>query len=382
MGKRSRIEAVETLRAEAGWRSFVFVMITTDDGVTGVGEATLEYHEETVAAAVSQLGQAIRGVDASRIEWIWQRLYRGGFWRGGPVLMSAISGIDQALWDIKGKTAGMPVYELLGGACRDYVSLYANGPRGATTAELATSAASLTDRGFSAMKLAAAGPVLAVDDESAIDRTRQDVAAIRDAVGSGVRIAIDAHGRYSPAMVVRLARALEPLDVWFLEEPVLPENSEALARVAASTTIPLALGERLHSRWDFRPFIEGGFLALAQPDLAHCGGISEGRRIASLAELHQVGFAPHNPMSPVNTAASAHLAMATPNFVALEYLVDEVEWASELLAEPLDVRDGRLVLSDRPGLGIELNVEACRAHPPTDVRRPGFDHVDGAVAEW
>jgi galactonate dehydratase len=378
----SRIEAVETVQVAGGWRTFVFVLITTEDGTTGIGEATLEYHEDTAAAAVHTLGEAIRGVDASRIEQIWQRLYRGGFWRGGPVLMSAISGIDQALWDLKGKAADMPVYQLLGGACRDYVELYANGPRGATPVELATSATGLVSRGFRSMKLAAAGPVLAVDAGTAVARAREEVAAIRDAVGPDVRIAVDAHGRYNPAMAVRLAHALEPLDIWFLEEPVLPENAGALGRIATATTIPLALGERLHSRWDFRPFLEGGFVALAQPDLAHCGGISEGRRIAALAELHQTGFAPHNPMSPVNTAASAHLAMATPNFVALEYLTDDVPWAQGLFAQGLDAREGRIYLSDRPGLGLELDLEACRAHPPAAVPRPGFSHADGAVAEW
>jgi galactonate dehydratase len=296
--------------------------------------------------------------------------------------MSAISGIEQALWDLKGKAADMPVYELLGGACRDHVDLYANGARGTTPDEMAASAARIRDMGFAKLKLAAAGPNRAVDGSDAIDRTRQAVAAIREATGPKMGIAVDAHGRYAPAMAVKLARALEPLDVWFLEEPVLPESPAALARVAASTTIPLAAGERLHSRWDFEPFLATGALALAQPDLAHCGGIAEGRRIAALAELHQAGLAPHNPMSPVNTAASAHLAMATPNFVTLEYLVDDVPWRDDLLVEPLDVREGRLCLSDRPGLGIDLDLETCRAHPPVERPWPSFEHADGAVAEW
>lgn len=382
MGSSSRIEAVETVLADAGWHNYVFVRVITEDGRTGVGEATLEYFEDVVAATVARMSDVVRGIDASRIEHIWQRLYRGSFWRGGPVLMSAISGIEQALWDLKGKAAGMPVYELLGGACRDYVELYANGPRGATPDDLASSAVRIRDKGFANLKLAAAGPNRAVEGSRAIERTCADVAAIRDAAGPAIGIAVDAHGRYSPAMVVKLAQALEPLGIWFLEEPVLPESPHALARIAAATSIPLATGERLHSRWDVEPFLATGALALVQPDLAHCGGIAEARRIAALAELHRAGLAPHNPMSPVNTVASAHLAMATPNFVALEYLVDDVPWRDALLTEPLDVRAGRLHLADRPGLGIELDLETCRAHPPVERPWPASEHEDGAVAEW
>jgi len=295
--------------------------------------------------------------------------------------MTAISGIDQALWDIKGKLADLPVYELLGGACREYVALYANGPRGSTPDELTASAAAIVQRGFDALKLLAAGPVLAVDDGDPAERTREAVRAIREAVGPRVRIAVDAHGQYSPAMATRLARNLEPLGVWFLEEPVLPERPAALAQVGAATSVPLALGERLFSRWEFQPFLETGFLALAQPDLAHCGGVSEGRRIAALAELYHAGFAPHNPLSPVNTLVSAHLALATPNFVALEYVVDDVDWAGHLVTEPLDIRAGRLFVPDRPGFGVDLDMAVCRAHPPARARWPLAFHADGGVAE-
>jgi len=381
ISRRSRIEAVETVQVDGGWRTFVFVVVVTEGGLRGVGEATLEYHDAAVVAAIDEVARVIRGLDAMRIEDIWQRLYRGARWRGGPVLMTAISGIDQALWDIKGKLADLPVYELLGGACREYVALYANGPRGSTPDELAASAAAIVQRGFDAMKLLAAGPVLAVDDGDPAERTREAVGAIREAVGPRARIAVDAHGQYSPAMAIRLARNLEPLGVWFLEEPVLPERPAALAQVGAATSIPLALGERLFSRWEFQPFLETGFLALAQPDLAHCGGVSEGRRIAALAELYHAGFAPHNPLSPVNTLVSAHLALATPNFVALEYVVDDVDWAGHLVTEPLDIRAGRLFVPDRPGFGVDLDMAVCRAHPPSRARWPLAFHADGGVAE-
>lgn len=381
--RRSRIAAVETVRVAGGWRTFVFVVITTEDGSTGVGDATLEYYDHAVVGAVASLADELVGLEANRIEEIWQRLYRGGHWRGGPVLMTAISAIDQALWDLKGKALDAPVYELLGGPCRESVALYANGPRGSTPEELAASAARLVERGFGALKFLAAGPLGLLDGPEAIEATRRSAAAIRDRVGPDVRIAVDTHGRYSPAMVVRLAQALEPYDIWFLEEPVLPTNPDSLSWIARMTTIPLALGERLFSRWDFLPFFDAPGLALAQPDLAHCGGISEARRIATLAEMHDIGIAPHNPMSPINTLASAHLAMAVPNFVSLEYLADEVAWLGECFVAPLEVRDGRLVLPDRPGLGIELDRDGCRRHEPTERPwRPLGRLPDGSVAEW
>jgi galactonate dehydratase len=206
--------------------------------------------------------------------------------------------------------------------------------------------------------------------------------AAREAVGPAAGIAVDAHGRFSPAMAIRLARALEPIGIWFLEEPVVRENPRGMARVATATTIPIAAGERLYSRWDFQPFLELGAIALAQPDLAHCGGIAEARRIAAMAEVHQVGVAPHNPLSPVNTVASAHLAMTTPNFVSLEYVVDDVPWRDQLVTPPLEIADGSLRLPARPGLGIELDMATCAAHPGGASSRPRLEHGDGAVAEW
>jgi galactonate dehydratase len=376
-----RIEAVETILADGGWHNYVFVVVTTEDGLTGLGEATLEYHEAIVAQAVARYGEVVRGMDAGRIEQIWQRLYRGGFWRGGPVLMSALSGIDQALWDLKGKAAGMPVYELLGGRCRDHLVLYGR-PRGEEPAAAATDAERLVDLGYRRLKVAAFGPTRDVDTDSTIQKTVQLVAEIRARVGPEVALAVDAHGRFSPAMTIKLARALEPHGIWFLEEPALPEDPLGTAQVARATTIPIATGERLYSRWEFRPVLDAGGVAMVQPDLSHCGGISEGRRIAAMAETYRAGFAPHNPMSPVNTVVSAHVALATPNFVALEYLNDDVEWRDALLTRPLDVRDGILRLSDAPGLGIELDRETCRAHPPRPETRNEYTHDDGAVAEW
>jgi galactonate dehydratase len=378
----SPIESVETVTVDGDWRSFVFVRITTEDGATGLGEATLEFYEDVVAAAVANLGRAIRGIDAGRIEYIWQRLFRGGVWRGGPVHMSAVSGIEQALWDLKGKALGVPVYELLGGSCRDNIGLYGNGPTGSTPDEVAASARRIQGLGYANMKFLASGPNLDVDIDWPIQRTVEIAEAVREAVGPSAGIGVDAHGRFSPAMAIKLAHGLEPFRIWFFEEPVVRENPNGMARVAASTTIPIAAGERLYSRWDFQPFFELAAIALAQPDLAHCGGIAEARRIAAMAEVHQIGIAPHNPLSPVNTLASAHVAMATPNFVALEYVVDDVPWRDDLVDRALDIDEGRLFLSDRPGLGVELNMATCDAHPGLAKPRPRLEHADGTIAEW
>jgi galactonate dehydratase len=296
--------------------------------------------------------------------------------------MSAVSGIDQALWDLKGKRLGVPVFELFGGSCRDHIRLYGNGARGDTPEAIASSARSVADSGFRDLKFLSAGPSLEVDPGAAVDLTVAMLAAAREALGAEAGIGVDCHGRFSPAMAIKLARRLEPLNPWFLEEPVVREDPVGMSRVAASTSVPIAAGERLYSRSDFKPFLTAGAIALAQPDLAHCGGISEARRIAAVAETFGVGVAPHNPLSPVNTLASAHLAMATPNFVTLEYVVDDVDWRNALIEPPLDIDGGVLRLPDRPGLGFELNAETVAAHPGRPTARPRLDHEDGAVAEW
>lgn len=383
MTSGSRIEAVETVLADGGWHNYVFVRITTEDGLTGIGEATLEYHEEVVARQVADYAELLRGMEAGRIEHIWQRLYRSGFWRGGPVLMSALGGIDQALWDLKGKAAQMPVYDLLGGRVRDDVRLYANGPRGDDAAAIAEDARRIVQElGFPRLKIPAWGPSLGIAPDAAMRRTVEIVSAIREQVGPDIAIGVDIHGRYNTATVIQLATALEPFGIWFFEEPALPENPAQINEIARRISIPVATGERLHSRWDYQPLLAAGLIAIVQPDLGHCGGISEGRRIAALADVHRMGVAPHNPMSPVNTAASAHLAMATHNFVALEYLVNDVPWRDDLVDHAWKVSDGVLHVPDAPGLGIELNMDTCAAHPPKPVTRFEYRQPDGTVAEW
>jgi galactonate dehydratase len=377
-----KITSLDPLIVDVASRNWLFVVVETDEGVSGVGEGSLPGHPRAVAAAVEEYREYIVGEDPARIQHLWQLMYRQPFFRGGVVTLSAMSAIEQALWDIKGKVAGLPVYELLGGRCHDRIKLYANGPAGATLEELGDSAHALVERGFTAMKTGIADPVLPIQGDGVFRRAAEQVEALRNAVGEDVEIAWDAHGRFTPAMSIKLARALEPYNIWFLEEPALPENARGLAQVARATSIPVATGERLFTKWAFREVLELGGAALLQPDLSHCGGVLEARAIATMAEVYFCGFAPHNPLGPVNTTVSAHVAMASPNFVALEICLYAPDWARELLTEPLAFTNGYLELSDKPGWGVDLDVELCRSHPYRPSKLPILQHPSGAIADW
>jgi galactonate dehydratase len=377
-----KITAVDPLVVNVGSRNWLFVVVETDEGLTGVGEGSLPAHPLAVAAAVEEYREYVVGEDPARIQHLWQLMYRRPFFRSGAVTLSAMSAIEQALWDIKGKVAGLPVYELLGGRCHDRIRLYVNGPSGETLDELAESARSLVEHGFTAMKTNTDDAVLPVQGERILRDAVEHIEAVRAAVGADVEIAWDAHGRLSPAMSIRLARALEPYDIWFLEEPALPENAKGLLQVARATSIPVAAGERLFTKWAFRDVLELGAVALVQPDLSHCGGVLEARAIGAMAEVYYCGFAPHNPLGPINTIVSAHVAMASPNFVALEVCLYPPEWTRDLVSEPLEFVDGQLELSDEPGWGVELDVELCRAHPYEPHMLPILHHRSGAVADW
>ena len=377
-----KITSIEPLVVDIGSRDWLFVVVETDEGLSGVGEGSLPAHPRAVAAAVEEYREYLLGEDPARIQHLWQVMYRQPFFRSGAVVLSAISAIEQALWDIKGKVAGLPVYELLGGRCHDRVKLYANGPSGDTLAEFADSARSLVERGFTAIKTSIVEPVLPVQGDSIFRRAAERAESLRDAVGPDVEIGWDAHGRFTPAMAIKLARALEPYNIWFLEEPALPENAKGLAQVARATSIPIATGERLFTKWSFREVLELGAAALLQPDLSHCGGVLEARAIAAMAEVYYCGFAPHNPLGPVNTIVSAHVGMVSPNFVALEICLYPEEWTRELLTEPLELVNGYLELSDKPGWGIELDLELCRGHPYKPYKLPILRHPSGAIADW
>ncbi len=379
---KDRIVSVEPVVVDAGTRTWVLARVTTADGLVGTGEATLEWRTDIVLAALRDLDAMIVGEDPGRITHLFQAMWRRRAFRGGPAELSAISGVEQALWDVKGQRAQLPVYELLGGACRDRVELYANGIFEGTPEETAASARDVCASGFRSIKLGCVRSADLVDGEAVVRHAVDVVETVREAVGPDVRVAIDASGRLSPAMAVRLARALEPHDIWFLEEPCRMDDPAALRHVARATSIPIAAGERWLTRWGFLSAFTDRSIALAQPDLAHCGGIQEGRFIAAAAEVHDVGFAPHNPLSPVNTLASAHVALASPNFVALEYkIAPDAPWRDELLVSPLDIRAGCLYVSDVPGIGSAIVESTVLAHPRRSISIPSEHHPDGSVAE-
>jgi galactonate dehydratase len=357
---------------------YLLLKIVTDQGLVGWGEPTLEGRARTVATAVAELLELIRGEDLRRIEHLVQRMHRSGFYRGGPVLCSAISGIEQALWDVLGKSLGVPVWQLLGGPVRDRIHVYRQ-VRGKTIDESVASAQSWVEAGYDTLKMSIFEAVQPVDSPRVIEEGVAWVAAVREAVGADVALAVDAHGRLSPAMAIRAAEAMERYEILFLEEPCLPENVEALAHVASSTSIPVATGERLYTRFGFRPVLEQQAAALVQPDLSHCGGIFEGRKIAAMAEAYYVGMAPHCPLSVVSLAACLQLAACTPNFVIQECLT----LGQELLVEPLAVVDSHIAVPSGPGLGIAVDEQKVAAlRYAGDWQTPEFRHSDGSVADW
>lgn len=368
-----KIVSVEAFPVPPRW---VFCKIQTDEGITGWGEASLEGHAATQVAAVHQQCPILIGEDPRRIEYLWQGMYRAGFYRGGPVMMSAISGIDQALWDIFGKSAGLPVYQLLGGACRDTVRVY-GGCGGETPEAIRDSARACVEAGFTAMKFCPCDPMEIVDGLDVIKKVERRMAAAREGAGDA-DIALDFHGRVSPAMAVVLADVLAPYRPYFIEEPVQCENVDALVRVARATPIPIATGERLYGRHGFREVVEKEAAAILQPDLCHAGGITEVRKIAAMAETHYMAVAPHCPLGPIALAACIQFAMCTPNFLIQEH----GHLGEGYIRNPFSDTGGCLSVPDAPGLGIEVDEDAVRAMPWTEWETPRLFHSDGSVADW
>ncbi|MFN5422712.1 MAG: galactonate dehydratase, partial [bacterium] len=298
-----KIKEIELFKVAPRW---LFLKMTTESGLVGWGEPVVEGKADTVKAAVLEMSEYIIGKDARHIEDIWQVLYRGGFYRGGPVLMSAISGIDQALWDIKGKALGVPVYELLGGAVRDKMKIY-GWIGGDKPADAAEQALQKIEQGFAAVKMNACAEMEWIDTPNKIRNAVATIAAVREAIGFEVGLGIDFHGRVHKGMAKDLMKELDPLKPMFIEEPVLSENKEALIQLAQYTTAPIATGERMFSRWDFKPLFESGAIDIVQPDLSHAGGISEVKRIAAMAEAYDVALAPHCPLGPISFAAALQI---------------------------------------------------------------------------
>ena len=375
-----RITAIMNRFMRAERQNWHFVEVQTDAGLSGVGEASLEGRELTVAAAVDELARYLVGEDPGPIEHHWQRLYRHGFWRGGVVLNSAISAIDQALWDIKGKTLGVPVYELLGGPTRRRVRLYTH-TRGPSPEAAADHACQMVELGFTALKT---GPRMVgewVDERSMIRSLTQTLERVRLAVGPEIDLMVDNHGRMSPAYAIEMMHALAPYNLLFFEEPVPPDNPKALAKVAAvKANVPLATGERLFDKWAYRELLEGQMVDVVQPDICHAGGITELKKIAAMAETSYVKVAPHNPNGPIATAASVHLAASISNFLILETALNQPHRDISQRV-PLKIEKGWAELPTAPGLGIELDWEAIADYPYAPRDYPAAYYADGSVAD-
>jgi galactonate dehydratase len=381
-----KITALDTFIVEPRW---LFLAVRTDEGITGWGEPIVEGKAATVAAAIKELSGYLIGQDPGPIEDHWQTLTKGGFYRGGPVLSSAVAGIDQALWDIKGKALGLPIHELLGGPVRQTQRIY-SWIGGDEPSELADQAKQRVEQGFTAVKMNGGGRMRALESRAAIKGLVDRVSAVRAAVGDEVDVAIDFHGRFSPAVARVACQALEPLNPLFVEEPVVPELQSDLAKITGATTIPIATGERLYSRWDFREVLRTG-IAVVQPDLSHAGGISECRRIAAAAETYGVSLAPHCPLGPIAFAACLQIDFASPNAIIQETSlgIHYNAEGSELLDYLVDpgafsFADSSVARLTGPGLGIEVDEDVVRkaAERGHDWHSPVWRHDDGSLAEW
>ena len=381
-----KITRLTTYRVPPRW---MFLKIETDEGIVGWGEPVVEGRARTVEAAVHELSDYLVGQDPRRINDLWQVMYRGGFYRGGPILMSAIAGIDQALWDILGKSMGQPVYKLLGGRLRDRIKTYCwvGGDRPGEIIEGIHRARAM---GFDTVKMNGTEEFAMVESHAAVDRALEKFALIRAEFGSTIDFGIDFHGRVSMPMAKVLLRELEPLRPLFVEEPVLAEQCEYYPRLAESTSIPLAAGERMYSRFDFKRVFEAGGISILQPDVSHAGGITECLRIAAMAEAYDVSLAPHCPLGPVALAACLQVDLVSQNAVFQEQSMGiHYNQGAELLdyvlnPEDFRVKDGFVAASERPGLGVEIDearVIAASVDAP-DWHNPVWRHKDGSVAEW
>ena len=378
-----KIGRIETFYVEPRW---LFVRVESDDGAVGWGEASLEGHAEAVDGAFEALKDRFIGHDAYAIEDIWQVAYRGGFYRGGAVLMSALAGLEQALWDLKGKSLGLPVWQMLGGKVRDKIRAYAwiGGDR---PGEIAEAAQARRGQGFSAVKMNATAELDWIGTPKLFDEV---IARVQAAQGAGVDVGLDFHGRVHRPLAKQLAKALEPLGLLFIEEPLLSENPEALKQIADMTSTPIALGERLYSRWDFKPFFLSGAVDIIQPDLSHAGGILECRKIAAMAEAFDIAVAPHCPLGPLALASCLQLAACTPN-VAIQEMSLGIHYnvGADLLSycgdkAPLTPVDGFLPIPQGAGLGIDIDEKAVReSHKQRHRwRNPIWRLPDGSFAEW
>jgi len=386
-----KITAIKPILADGGHRVFVFIKVETDQpGLVGWGEASLEGKPRAVVGCVQDMEPMILGEDPRQVERCWQILYRSGFWRQGVIGLTVISGIDQALWDIKGKELGRPVHELLGGPVRDRVRVYTHFG-GETPDETVASAVAKVESGWTAIKTVPVPATKAVDSPKLVHEAANTLRLVREAVGDDIDILLDCHGRLSPQMAIRYGKAFEPYEPFCMEEPSQAENPAAMAQIAAALSIPIATGERLFTRWGFREILERNAASLLQPDTCHAGGISEVLKIGRMAETYYAGLAPHNPYGPVSTAACVQVDLVAQNFIIQE-MIDPAAApeAMSFVKEPLVLRDGYIERPIKPGLGVEVDEEACARRRPDfssdTVRRQsigmyGGVYADGGVAD-
>lgn len=391
-----KITSIETKICHARMRNWIFVKVNTDQpGLWGWGEATLEWHTRAVAGAIEDISTLLIGEDPRRIEHLWQMMYRQHFWHGnGIVRGTAISGIDIALWDIAGKIHGVPCHELWGGRVRDYIRLYCHLGGGKMEdfyetgrndakrfGELAQQA---VEEGFTAFKSMAVPETMSLEGLRPIRYAEACVAAMREAVGDDIDIMVDCHARPSPRMGMMFAKALEPYGLYFFEEPCWPEAMEDIALIQRAVNTPIATGERLITIHAFRELFEKRAASVIQPDITHCGGLTEVRRIAAMAEAYRVSVAPHNPQGPVSTAASIEFGFSAPSYIICESVHNDVPWRQDVVQEGFSVeKEGRIVRPNtRPGLGIEINEDEVRKHPfQQEVLQRSF-YRDGSVGDW
>lgn len=391
-----KITAIETHVCHARMRNWIFVKVVTDQpGLWGWGEATLEWHTRAVVGAIEDISTLLIGEDPRRIEHLWQMMYRQHFWHGnGIVRGTAISGIDIALWDILGKIHNVPCHELWGGRVRDHIRLYCHLGGGRMEdfyqtkpddahrfAELAQQA---VEDGFTAFKSMAVPETMPLEGLRPVRYAEACVKAMREAVGDGIDIMVDCHARPSPRMGMQFAKALEPYGLYFFEEPCWPETMDDIALIQRAVSTPIASGERLVTIHAFRELFEKRAVSVIQPDITHCGGLSEVRRIAAMAEAYRISVAPHNPQGPVSTAASIEFGFATPSYIICESVHNDVPWRQDVVSEGFVVEpQGQIVKpNNRPGLGIEINEEEVKKHPfQQEVLQRTF-YADGSVGDW
>lgn len=375
-----KITDVKTFVVDCFRTNWVFVKVYTDEGIAGVGEGTLEYKEHALEGAVEHLKNYLLGKDPRNIERLYHDIYRDAYWRGGAVLMSALSAVECALWDILGKSLGVPVYTLLGGKANEDCRIYVNGwfAGAKTPREFAKKAKIAVKKGVTAMKWDPFGKSYLQISNADLTNALECVAAVREAVGDKIDLLIEGHGRFDVPTGIKIAKELEQFKPMWFEEPVPPNNLEALKAVRDKSPVAISAGERLYTRFDYNELFRTRAWDYIQPDISHAGGIMELKKIAAIAEANYIPFAPHNPSGPVANAATLQLAACCPNFCILEIMYSDVDYRKYVTNENLVYENGRIRIGDKPGLGIELNEEECLKHPYVE---HNLRHYTGALTD-